>query len=57
MRKDRNGEVLSGRVNDLTCNGECTQCGQCCGNLLPMTDEEIATIHKYIKRYHVEGIK
>lgn len=20
---------------DLTCNGECIQCGNCCGNLLP----------------------
>lgn len=34
---------------DLTCNGECTQCGNCCSNLLPMTEDEIATIHKYIK--------
>lgn len=23
---------------DLTCNGECTQCGNCCSNLLPMTE-------------------
>ena len=30
---------------DLTCNGECTQCGNCCSNLLPMTEDEIATIH------------
>lgn len=39
---------------DLTCNGECTQCGACCSNLLPMTDSEINTIHKYIK---ANGIK
>ena len=53
MRKDRNGEAFSDGVIDLTCNGKCTQCGQCCSNLLPMTDEEIAVIHKYIKRHHI----
>ena len=49
MRKDHYGEAFLDGIIDLTCNGECTQCGQCCSNLLPMTDEEIATIHKYIK--------
>ena len=34
---------------DLTCNGECTQCGNCCSNILPMTEDEITTIHKCIK--------
>ena len=39
---------------DLTCNGECTQCGNCCSNLLPMTEDEIATIRKYIKKHHIK---
>jgi len=39
---------------DLTDNGKCTQCGQCCSNLLPMTDEEISVIRKYIKRHHIK---
>lgn len=39
---------------DLTCNGKCTQCGECCSNLLPMTDSEIKTIREYIK---ANGIK
>lgn len=41
-------------VYNLTDNGKCTGCGGCCSNLLPMTDEEIAIIRKYIKR---NGIK
>ena len=39
---------------DLTCNGKCTQCGECCSNLLLMTDSEIRAIHNYIK---ANGIK
>lgn len=39
---------------NLTCNGKCTECGECCSNLLPMTDDEIKTIKRYIKR---NGIK
>nr|DAX12650.1 MAG TPA: Putative zinc- or iron-chelating domain [Bacteriophage sp.] len=45
---------MNSGVYDLTCNGECTQCGNCCSNLLPMTEYEIATIHKYIKEYHIK---
>jgi len=41
-------------VYDLTRCGECTQCGGCCSNMLPMTEEEIDTIHKYIKKHHIK---
>ena len=39
---------------NLTCNGKCTECGECCSNLLPMTDDEISVIKNYIKN---NGIK
>ncbi len=39
---------------DLTDNGKCTQCGGCCSNTLPMTDEEISIIRKYIKQHHIK---
>ena len=45
---------MNNGVYDLTCNGECTQCGNCCSNLLPMSESEIATIHKYIKKNHIK---
>ena len=39
---------------DFTDNGKCTQCGNCCSNLLPMTAEEIGIIHKYIKKHNIK---
>lgn len=48
MQDFRNGTY------DLTEDGKCTGCGSCCSNLLPMTDSEIQTIHRYIK---ANGIK
>jgi hypothetical protein len=42
---------------DLTDNGKCTECGACCSNLLVMTDEEIATIRRYIKKHHIKECK
>lgn len=34
---------------DLTENGKCTGCGECCSNLLPITDAEIRKIKAYMK--------
>lgn len=34
---------------DCTNNGECTQCGQCCGSLLPLSKKEISIIREYVK--------
>ena len=42
---------------DLTCNGECTQCGNCCSNALPMTKNEIDAIHRYIAKKHIKEQK
>lgn len=39
---------------DNTNNGKCVQCAECCGSILPMTDKEIETIRKYIKRYNIK---
>ena len=41
-------------VTDFTINGKCSQCGQCCSNLLPLSDKEIARIKAYVKKH---GIK
>ena len=37
-------------VIDFTDNGKCRDCGNCCGNFLPLTDAERATIRRYIKK-------
>lgn len=41
-------------VQDFTCNGECSNCGQCCSNLLPMSRKEIKRIKAYIKKHHIK---
>jgi hypothetical protein len=42
---------------DLTDNGKCTECGNCCGVYLPLTDKEIARIRRYIKKNHIKECK
>ena len=41
-------------IYDFTKNGKCIQCGSCCSNLLVMTEEEIETIRKYIKKHNIK---
>lgn len=42
---------------DLTENGKCTGCGECCSNLLPITDAEIRKIKAYMKRNNIKQQK
>lgn len=41
-------------VKDYTDNGKCSNCGQCCSNALPLSENEIRRIKVYIKE---KGIK
>lgn len=34
---------------NFTCNGVCSNCGECCSDTLHLSDEEIEVIEKYIK--------
>ena len=47
-------EEFNNGTYDFTNNGKCTLCGNCCSNLLPMTDTEIETIRKYIKKRNIK---
>lgn len=42
------------RVTDFTQNGKCSNCGECCSNLLPLSEREIRTIKSYIKRNKIK---
>lgn len=44
-------------VYNHTNNGECTGCGDCCSNLLTMTEKEIEAIKRYIKKHHIKECK
>lgn len=39
---------------DFTVNGECSGCGQCCSNFLPVASHEIKAIKRYVEKH---GIK
>ena len=44
-------------VYNMTDNGKCTGCGNCCSNILPMTDKEIEVIRRCIKKNHIKERK
>lgn len=39
---------------NFTNNGICSSCGQCCGSLLPVTDEEMRILKEYIDRRGIQ---
>ena len=41
-------------ITDFTENGKCSNCGQCCSNLLPMSEQEIKRIKAYIKKHRIK---
>ena len=40
-------------VFDFTKDGECSQCGACCTNLLPISKREYVQIRDYVERKHI----
>lgn len=38
-------------------DGKCSQCGNCCSNLLPMSRKEVAAIRRYIRKNHIKECK
>lgn len=42
------------QITDFTKDGECSNCGNCCSDILPLSSEEVRRIKKYIKK---NGIK
>ena len=44
----------AGTVTDYTKDGKCVCCGECCGDFLPISDDEIRKIRKYVRSH---GIK
>lgn len=44
-------------VYDFTENGECSQCGACCSNMLWLSEKEISRIKRYIKKHNIKEQK
>ncbi len=44
-------------VIDRTINGQCSRCGGCCTDILPMNYIEIDRIQRYVKQHHIQPIE
>lgn len=44
---------MEDNIYNFTVDGKCSGCGNCCSNLLPMSEKEIKTIQKYIRKNHI----
>lgn len=38
----------TGKITDNSICGNCSKCGECCTNLLPISQKELDTIQKYV---------
>lgn len=43
-----NAKSYSEVVQDNTCNGICSKCGECCGSVLPIDQEDADKIQEYV---------
>jgi len=41
-------------IEDLTKNGKCSNCGECCGSHLPMMEHEVTRIRRLIKKQKIK---
>lgn len=48
---------IEDKITDNTCNGNCSKCGQCCGNFIPVTKQEVYIIKKYVKKHNIKQEK
>lgn len=46
-------DMLKTKPTDLTNNGQCSNCGSCCSNILPMSDSEVKRIQSYIRKHGI----
>lgn len=42
------------RSTDFTKDGKCSGCGACCSNILPLTEKEIKTLRKFVRKKHIK---
>lgn len=56
MRQISENEYINSgnEVYNLTKDGKCAQCGECCKDVLPLDFVEIARIEKYVKSHHIK---
>ena len=48
---------MEDNISNFTKDGKCSGCGNCCSNLLPMSQKEVDAIHKYIQKHDIKECK
>lgn len=48
---------MEDNIYNFTKDGKCSCCGNCCSNLLPMSQKEVEVIHRYIKKHGIKECK
>lgn len=51
-----NKSVEGDNIRPHAIDGKCVKCGQCCGLFVPVTNEELATIKKYVKKHNIKPV-
>ena len=41
-------------IVNKTCNGNCSNCGECCSDILPLSSRDITRIKNYLKNHRIE---
>ncbi len=45
------------KIQDFSCNGQCSKCGECCTNFLPISQNEMADIIEYVINNNIKPQK
>lgn len=45
---------MEDNIYNFTKDGKCSGCGNCCSNLLPMSQKEVDAIHRYIEKHNIK---
>lgn len=48
---------MDDNIYNFTKDGKCSDCGNFCSNLLPMSQKEVDAIHRYIKKHCIKECK
>lgn len=47
----------TGKITDNSVGGQCSKCGECCTPFLPITQEEVNTIQRYVIKNNIKPQK
>lgn len=53
-------DLITGTTNsiiDFSINGKCSKCGECCSNILPVSQKEVNKIQEYVIKNNIKPQK